>query len=407
MSTSICTEPIAVQSLPSLKLAVRTSVSVIIPCYNEEKSISQALENLANQYPPDDYEIVVIDGMSDDHTRQAIEEFQQSHPDPSVRLLDNPARNIPTALNLGIAAARGEIIARMDAHAVPSDGYIRHCVEVLKEDDAAIVGMPCRVRPADNTVMARAIAIGVSHPFGIGDAKYRLDNGSAERGLQEAVDTVAFACFRKSLWSELGGFDEKLLTNEDYDFNYRARARGDRVVLDRGAHCDYFARPTLTKLASQYFRYGAWKARMIRARPRSLKLRQLVAPVFVSSIVVLAAAGFWRRIAWQMLALEIATYLVAAVAFSFQATRKNRERFSVMLTMPLVFLTIHFSWGTSFLWGLVITPNAGRADRVRVVFRKKKDNETNETKRLRYRLCRLRLCCVFCEGWARRHRRGP
>jgi GT2 family glycosyltransferase len=241
----------------------------------------------------------------------------------------------------------------MDAHAVPSEKYIARCVEVLSESNAAIVGMPCRVQPAENTVTARAIAIGVSHPFGIGDAKYRLgsDGGSG----QEDVDTVAFACFRKSLWLELGGFDEKLLTNEDYDFNYRARTRGDRVVLDRGAHCDYFARPTLRKLASQYFRYGAWKSRMIRARPRSLKLRQLVAPVFVSSIALLAAAGFWRSFAWRMLALELATYFIAAAAFGHQATRKNQEKLSVTLRMPLVFFTIHSSWGASFLWGLIST----------------------------------------------------
>jgi GT2 family glycosyltransferase len=218
--------------------------------------------------------------------------------------------------------------------------------------------MPCRVRPEENTVTARAIAIGVAHPFGIGDAKYRLANDSSGRETQEDVDTVAFACFRKSLWSELGGFDEKLLTNEDYDFNYRARAGGDRVVLDRGAHCDYFARPTIRKLASQYFRYGAWKARMIRARPRSLKLRQLVAPVFVSSIVLLAAAGFWRSLAWRMLALELATYFIAAATFGYQATRKHQEKLSVMLRMPLVFFTIHFSWGASFLWGLIPTSHA-------------------------------------------------
>jgi glycosyltransferase involved in cell wall biosynthesis len=327
-----------------------------MPCYNEEKFIGKALENLVHQYSSADYEIVVVDGMSTDRTRQIVEEFQRAHADLTIQLLNNPARNIPRALNLGIAAAKGEIIARMDAHAVPSERYIRRCVEVLSEDNAGIVGLPCRVRPAENTVTARAIAIGVSQPFGIGDAKYRLGNESSAHAAPEEVDTVAFACFRKSLWFELGGFDEKLLTNEDYDFNYRARARGNRVVLDRGAHCDYFARPTLGMLASQYFRYGAWKARMIRTRPRSLKLRQLVAPLFVSSIVVLLAAGFWRSVAWWMVAVEITTYLIAATAFAYQSTRKSQEKISVMLRMPLVFFTIHFSWGTSFLWGLITAP---------------------------------------------------
>jgi succinoglycan biosynthesis protein ExoA len=225
---------------------------------------------------------------------------------------------------------------------------------VLSEGNGAVVGMPCRVRPGADTLMARAIAIAVSHPFGIGDAKYRLSGDADGAGAtQEFVDTVAFASFRKSLWVELGGFDEKLLTNEDYDFNYRVRLRGDKVLLDRSERCDYFARATLGKLASQYLRYGAWKARMIRQRPRSMKWRQLVAPAFVSSIVFLTAIGFWRAIAWKVLALELAIYLTAATAFAYHATRRKREKFPVMLTLPLAFFTIHFSWGTSFLWGLV------------------------------------------------------
>ncbi|HEV7472422.1 MAG TPA: glycosyltransferase family 2 protein [Pyrinomonadaceae bacterium] len=361
MSTTIYAEPMVVESPLSPKLAARATVSVVIPCYNEEKFIGTALDNLAEQYWSEGYEIIVVDGMSNDGTRKVVAEFQRAHPDLSVSLLDNPARNIPHALNLGIAAARGEIIARMDAHAVPSAGYIRRCVEVLRESEAAIVGMPCRVRPADGTRAARAIALGVSHPFGIGDAKYRLGNDDG-RMAQEEVDTVAFACFRKLLWTELSGFDEKLLTNEDYDFNYRARARGKRVVLDRQAHCDYFARATLGRLASQYARYGMWKARMIRQRPRSLKLRQLVAPVFALSIAALATVGFWGPRAWQALALELLTYLAAAVVFGYRVSRKNQESFSVMLTMPAVFLVIHLSWGASFLWGLV-TP------------RQQKDNE--------------------------------
>jgi succinoglycan biosynthesis protein ExoA len=213
--------------------------------------------------------------------------------------------------------------------------------------------MPCRERPGANTLMGRAIAIAVSHPFGIGDAKYRLRTNGDGRNTREEVDTVAFACFRKSLWSELEGFNEQLLTNEDYDFNYRVRAHGQRVVLDRLAYCDYFARPTLSRLAAQYFRYGVWKARMIGGRPRSMKLRQLVAPVFVATIVLLAGIGFWRSLSWTVLGLELVTYLAAAMCFAHQATRKNGEPFSVMLMIPLAFFTIHFSWGSSFLWGLV------------------------------------------------------
>jgi glycosyltransferase involved in cell wall biosynthesis len=327
------------------------SVSVIIPCYNEEKFIGKALANLVGQYAADYYEIVVVDGMSEDGTRAVVTEFQRMHPDIALMIIDNPARTIPHGLNLGIAAARGEIIARVDAHAAPSAGYIRRCVAVLNDRRAAVVGMPCRVRPSAETPMARAIAIAVSHRFGIGDAKYRLDVAESFSEPEE-VDTVAFACFRKSLWLSLGGFNEQLLTNEDYDFNYRVRQRGDRVVLDRSEHCDYYARPTLRSLASQYLRYGFWKAQMLKQQPRSLKLRHTAAPAFVFSIIFFTALGFFSPFALYALAFLLASHALAGFSFAF-TSQKYGSGAGMIALLPLVFFTIHISWGTSFLVGLV------------------------------------------------------
>jgi succinoglycan biosynthesis protein ExoA len=323
---------------------------VVIPCYNEERFIGKALENLVQQYDKERYEIIVVDGQSLDRTREVIAEFVRMHPELSVSVLDNPARTIPHALNLGIEQARGEIIVRMDAHAMPSPGYIRRCVQLLRGGEAAVVGMPCRVCPGSDTLMARAIARAVSHPFGIGDAKYRLGGGKA---LQEAVDTVAFASFNKRLWRNLGGFNEELLTNEDYDFNYRVRASGERVLLDRSEHCDYFARTTLRELAAQYLRYGAWKARMVRLHPLSIKWRQVVAPLFLASIVFFAVTGFWWQPAWLLLALELAIYLLMAFAFAWQIVRKEGAGRSMILMLPLAFFTIHIMWGIGFFLGLM------------------------------------------------------
>lgn len=326
------------------------SVSVVIPCYNEERFIGEALSKLANQYDQERFEIIVVDGRSGDQTRKVVEDFKRDTPGLSVTLIDNPARNIPTALNLGVAAAQGTIVARMDAHAAPSPGYIRRCVEVLRQENTGVVGMPCRVRPGADTLMAQAIAAAVSHPFGIGDAKYRLSEAGP---LQEAVDTVAFSCFRKSLWQGLDGFNEDLLTNEDYDFNYRVRLSGQQVILDRSGHCDYFARSTLKDLASQYARYGFWKAHMLKLHPRSIRLRHLVAPAFTLSLAVLALLGFvWRPAGWLLLA-EVSVYLLFALGAGWQAARKTPTRFVIALLLPLVFATIHLSWGGSFLFGLL------------------------------------------------------
>jgi|ERR1700752_3229 len=329
------------------------TVSVVIPCYNEERFIGKALEQLADQFETDRYEIIIVDGMSDDGTRGVIEDFRRHHPALKVRIVDNRARNIPSALNLGIAAAGGTIIARMDAHAVPSAGYIRRCVEVLRDGVAGVVGMPCIVKPGTDTLVASAIAAAVSHPFGIGDAKYRLGAGGPP---QEAVDTVAFSCFRKSLGQELGGFNESLLTNEDYDFNYRVRQSGRKVILDRSGHCEYFARSSLKGLWDQYRRYGGWKARMLRLHPGSIKLRHLVAPVFVVSLIVLLTLSLFFWLARLALAAEVALYLTVALIFAVQICYANKRGLGMFLLLPLVFFIIHSSWGMSFLIGLIREP---------------------------------------------------
>ncbi|MGI8836175.1 MAG: glycosyltransferase [Pyrinomonadaceae bacterium] len=343
-------------SVAKSKDSADATVSVVIPCYNEERFIGEALSKLANQYDQERFEIIVVDGRSEDRTRKVVEDFKHRTPGLSVTLIDNPARNIPTALNLGVAAARGNIVARMDAHAAPSPGYIRRCVEVLNQENTGVVGMPCRVRPGAETLMAQAIAAAVSHPFGIGDAEYRLSEGGP---LQESVDTVAFSCFRKSLWKGLDGFNEALLTNEDYDFNYRVRLSGQQVILDRTGYCDYFARTTLPALASQYSRYGYWKAQMLRLHPRSIRLRHLVAPAFVFSLTLLALSGVVWTPAWWLLLGEISCYLIFALAAGWHAARKAegwRDRLGMTLLLPLVFATIHLTWGGSFWLGMFRRP---------------------------------------------------
>ncbi len=326
------------------------TVSVVIPCFNEERFIVKVLENLAAQYTTARYEIIVVDGMSTDGTRAVVSEFMREHPKLSVRLVDNPQRNIPAALNIGIKEARGEIIVRMDAHSVPSENYVRRCVEGLTKGEASVVGMPWRIRASNERAAARAIALAVAHPFGIGDAKYRLANSESQY-----VDTVPFGAFRKSLWREIGGFDERLLANEDYDFHYRVRQSGGRILLDTKGHSVYFARGSFKALAVQYFRYGRWKAQMLKRHPRSLKLRQLVAPAFVVSLIVLAAASLWWTPALLGLALVVVPYGALALFFAFRLASAEGD-LRILPAIALSFLIIHVCWGSSFLTGLIHSP---------------------------------------------------
>jgi succinoglycan biosynthesis protein ExoA len=321
-------------------------ISIVIPCYNEERFIASVLQRLIDQSSDASYEIIIVDGHSTDKTRQAIENFAAEHTDVSLRIIDNPARNIPTALNLGINAANGKLIVRMDAHSAPSNNYVARCAELLREGEAAIVGMPWHIKPGADSLMARAIAIAVSHPLGAGDAKYRSSSAASQ-----FVDTVPFGAFHKSLWEELGGFNEALLANEDYDFNYRTRKNGGKVLLDNQAHSDYFARPSLGDLARQYFRYGQWKSRMLKLHPASIKLRQLVPPLFVVSLVLLGALSFLSPLFAVLLAALVGVYVGVVLVVSVGLAVRGGD-FSLLLCLPFTFLVIHFCWGTGFLVGL-------------------------------------------------------
>ncbi|MBA2733273.1 MAG: glycosyltransferase family 2 protein [Acidobacteria bacterium] len=344
------------QPVPSLVAEPAVFVSVVIPCRNEERFIGKVLEHLSGQYTNERYEIIIVDGMSTDKTREVIAEFVASHTDVQVHLVDNPARNIPTALNRGISHASGEIIVRMDAHSIPSANYIRRCVELLSDRQTSVVGMPWRIHPGAQTQTARAIALAVSHPFGIGDAKYRQENFKAT----QIVDTVPFGVFRKALWQELGGFNESLLANEDYEFFYRVRQAGGRALLDGSGHCNYFARATMGALATQYFRYGTWKAQMIKLYPRSIRLRQLVAPLFVLALLLFPTLGFWLTPALWALFAMLGTYTLLALLFGFQLSRRKGGSLKLMPVIALVFFVIHVAWGSGFLLGLVRSPGRGQ-----------------------------------------------
>ncbi|HET6979213.1 MAG TPA: glycosyltransferase family 2 protein [Pyrinomonadaceae bacterium] len=336
-----------ISSLTDVEQRVATPfVSMVIPCLNEERFIRAVLESLSRQYEPGCFEIIVVDGISTDRTREVIAAFAGDNPRVAVKVIDNPDKDIPKALNLGIDAATGDIIVRMDAHSIPSSGYVRRCVKLLTEGDAAVVGMPWKICAGNDTVVARGIALAVAHPFGIGDAKYRLNVAAAEY-----VDTVPFGAFKKTLWQRLGGFNEKLLANEDYDFNYRVRKDGGKVLLDAAEHCDYVARATLGDLAKQYWRYGGWKAQMVKLQPASLRWRHLVAPAFVASVVITALASivWWPA---TLLFLAVAdSYVLLSLICSLQIAARARS-LALFFVLPLIFLSLHLSWGTSFIAGL-------------------------------------------------------
>ncbi len=214
-----------------------SSVSIIVPCYNEEATIGLLLDAILRQtYPRRLMEILVADALSQDKTREVIAAFQQAHPDLEMHIKENACRSIPSGLNLAGASARGEILIRLDAHCIPIPEYVERCVDDIEKAKGAVVGGVWIIQAGGSEFVAEGIAKAASHPLGVGDAMYRL------RAAEGPVDTVPFGAFRRALFGKMGGFDESLLTNEDYEFNTRVRQRGELIWLDPEIRSIYIAR---------------------------------------------------------------------------------------------------------------------------------------------------------------------
>ena len=320
------------------------SVSVIIPCYNEEATIRKLLEALRSQtYPLAKMEVVISDGFSTDRTREVIDQFQKEHADLAVRVVDNKAKTIPSGVNQAIRESRGEIIVRLDAHSMPIPEYVERCVEAHQTGKGDNVGGVWDIQPGADTWVAKSISFAAAHPLGVGDAMYRLN---AKPG---AVDTVPFGSFRRSLIERIGAFDETLLSNEDYEFNTRVRESGGIVWLDPAIRSVYFSRSTLKKLAEQYWRYGFWKLKMLKRYPHTLRWRQALPPVFVIILFSLIVLSLGISLAQQLLALQLFAYFFILGLAGLQLAIKTRKGFLIW-GLPLAIATMHITWGAGFLW---------------------------------------------------------
>lgn len=322
-------------------------VSIIVPCYNEQSTIHLMLDAFrAQTFPRDQMEVVISDGMSTDGTRDEILAFQRKFSDLEVCVVDNTDRSIPSGLNRAIEAARGEIIVRFDAHAKPYPDYVANCIKAHDAGHGDNIGGVWEIHPGAQTWTANAIAAAASHPLGVGDAMYRLAATASE------VDTVPFGSYRRTLIQKIGGYNESLLTNEDYEFNTRIRKAGGRVWLDPSIRSVYFARSTFVELIRQYWRYGFWKWRMLRRYPDTLRWRQALPPLFVLSLLGLVLlAGFVPFFRW-VLAVEVFIYIFVLSLAGAHAALKYRKPF-LLPGLPMAISVMHMAWGSGFLWSML------------------------------------------------------
>lgn len=318
--------------------ALYKKVSIIIPTYNEEQYIARCLDSiLINDYPKDLIEILIVDGRSTDRTQEIVQGYIQRY--HFLRLLENPKRIQAAAINIGIRAATGEIVLVMSAHASYAPDYIRQSVTLLQQTNADNVGGLMQAIGSD--YVSNSIAIGMTSPFGIGDARYRYSDR------EEWVDTVFGGCWYKRTLEAIGGFNEEWAVNEDYELNYRLRQAGGKILFSPKIRCQYFVRSSLRALARQYFRYGFWKVKTLVTYPDSLRWRQLMPPIFV---LMLIASLMLIPIFWPAGIVIPGLYIAANSIASLQAARRRGGRYLPLL--PLVFATLHLSWGIGFWCGV-------------------------------------------------------
>jgi glycosyltransferase involved in cell wall biosynthesis len=320
--------------------ADRPIVSVIVPCRNERRYIAQCLDSiLSTKYPLDRLEVLVVDGRSDDGTRSIVEGYASRH--SVVQLLDNPRRITPTALNIGIRAAAGEIVLRMDAHVFYPADYIPRLVAALEETGADNVGGILLTLPADLRPMSQAIAAGLAHPFGVGNSYFRI-GVRAPRW----VDTVPFFCCRTELFDRIGMFDEELVRHQDGEMNGRLIKDGRRILLLPDVTSHYYARGSLRQVARMYFQYGYFKPLVARKLGRVMTIRQMIPPLFLLSLFVTGTLGAWVPAAGVVFGGLGGAYAVAVLGYSALAARRIGIRAALALTA--VFPVMHFSYGLGF-----------------------------------------------------------
>ena len=324
----------------------QTLVSAIIPCRNEEKFIGKCLDSvIAQDFPKDNFEILVIDGMSDDKTRETINEYVKKY--PFIKLLDNPKKFTPFALNIGIKNAKGEVIVRMDAHSVYIKDYISKCIKYLKEYEVDNVGGIWKIMPSEKTLINKAIALVSSSFFGAGNAHYRTGYSKGPK----FVDTVFLGCYKKETFEKIGLYNENLARSYDMEFNSRLRKAGGKILLFPDIITYYYPKPTLKEFFGHNLLDGIWAIYPLKFGA-SLKLRHYVPFIFVLSLIFSLILSFFFKPTIYLFLFIIGLYLLASLFFSISIAIREKN-LGLFFVLPLAFACRHFGYGLGSLVGLI------------------------------------------------------
>ena len=317
-------------------------LSVICPIYNEEKHIAACLDSILRQdFPKEELEVLLVDGMSTDRTREIVQQYTAQY--PFIFLLDNPKRIVPTGLNIGIRVAQGDVIIRLDAHAIYPDNYFSVLVDKLYALNADNVGGLCRTLPAKDTPMCEAIAAALSSPFGMGDSHFRIGTNK-----EMQVDTVPFGCFRREVFDKIGYFDEELVRNQDDEFNGRIIKFGGHIYLIPSVVIDYYGRDSISKVSKMFYQYGLFKPLVNKKLGNPASVRQFFPFFFVLGLILGLLLSFVSIFFCILYIVVLALYIFLAAYYSIRQVKGLKRIFLLMGT----FFVIHVSYGWGYLRGM-------------------------------------------------------
>lgn len=320
-------------------------LSVICPIYNEEKYIAKCIDSVLKQdYPKEDMEIFFVDGMSGDRTVQIVNEYCVKY--PFIKLLENPHRVVPYAMNIGIKASKGEVILRLDGHCEYPENYFSCLVDNLKKYDADNVGGVFITLPCNETNISYAIAECLKNPFGMGNSLHRI-------GAKENVktDSVPFGCFKREVFDKVGLYDEELIRNQDDELNARIIKNGGSIYLIPTLGIKYFARDKVAKVRKMFYQYGLFKPLVNKKLGQAATVRQFVPPLFVAALICGLALIFFSKI-FLWLYLAFLTLYFAIGIFMGIKSAKSTKRASMIFLMPWIFFNVHLSYGWGYWVGL-------------------------------------------------------
>lgn len=316
-------------------------VSVIVPIRNESKYIEKCIESIFNQdYPKNLLEIIFVDGNSEDNTVDIIKKYITEG--CNIRLLNNPNKFIPHALNIGIKSAVGKYIVRMDAHSQYANDYISKCIEYLEKTDAINVGGP--VITAGKTVLQKVIAAAYHSDFALGGGK------NHDKDYEGYADTVFLGTFKKQDIIDIGMYDERFIRNEDDDLTFRMIERGFKIYSTPAIKSVYYPRSTYSSLFKQYFEYGMWKVAIIKKHGRPARLSHLVPMAFVAFLAIFGIASFFFEKIFWMFIFVMGIYILLNLYFSFKNDKVTT--ISDKLRLLLVHFILHISYGLGFWVGI-------------------------------------------------------